>query len=177
MPSADESPVTTTIPCRPTPLRSFRYQGGRHLHQGRLAAVDGTRPTRALNKLAEEDHSPARLQTPRTQHLPCRREHSFTINSRVLAQLQKMGLRRALPTSSRDYTCPSDARPKRIAMALRDRSGEGSLPRVLLHISQRYPFSGIQSQFASHLDMSVARPATLPRFNPGLKLRSCPHQS
>ena len=65
---------------------------------------------------------------------------------------------------------------KALAITVRDKFREGALPRFLLPVSQRPEFSGIQSQFASHLDMRMAQPETLPRFKPRLKLRWYRHQ-
>lgn len=62
------------------------------------------------------------------------------------------------------------------AITMRDKFPEGSLPRLLLPGSQRSEFSGIQSQFAGHLDMGMAQPEALPRFKPRLKLRWYRHQ-
>jgi hypothetical protein len=62
------------------------------------------------------------------------------------------------------------------AITVRDKFCEGALPRLLLPVSQGSEFSGIQSQFARHLDMSTAQSETLPRFKPRLKFRWYRHQ-
>jgi hypothetical protein len=61
-------------------------------------------------------------------------------------------------------------------ITVRDKFCEGALPRLLLPVSQGSEFSGIQSQFARHLDMSMAQSETLPRFKPRLKFRWYRHQ-
>ncbi|WP_133660699.1 hypothetical protein [Paraburkholderia sp. BL10I2N1] len=65
---------------------------------------------------------------------------------------------------------------KALAITMRNKFREGALPRFLLPVSQRSEFSGIQSQFASHLNMGMAQPEALPRFEPRLQLGWYRHQ-